>query len=355
VGRTWAQPLLCGYYGEHNLGDDALLEALLLQLPPGVQPWVTAADQALVEQQFQLRSCNRHRLVAVLAALSRCDALIFGGGSLLQDSTSFRSLLYYAALIISARLQGKPVLLWGQGLGPLNRRRSRLLVRGLLPLVTAACWRDPDSAALAGRLGRRPGASDGVGSDPVWGLPPQQWRGLGGAIVVSWRSTPLLKAGQWRLLLGALCALAENTDRAVIWLPFHAGQDVDLFRQLDRAGLMPAALTQRTEVMECGSVTEAMTVFSRAGLVLAMRLHALILGALAGSPVAALSYDPKVAAAAAGLSCPCLPLNQPLPEAAELTDIWQQVLDVPPEPKHLRSLAEGAAQHRRLLRSAVAP
>ena len=86
MGSTWAQPLLCGYYGEHNLGDDALLEALLLQLPAGVQPWVTAADQALVEQRFQLRSCNRHSLLAVLAALGRCDALVFGGGSLLQDS-----------------------------------------------------------------------------------------------------------------------------------------------------------------------------------------------------------------------------------------------------------------------------
>jgi polysaccharide pyruvyl transferase WcaK-like protein len=40
----------------------------------------------------------------VLKALGRCDALVLGGGSLLQDSTSFRSLLYYAALMAAARL-----------------------------------------------------------------------------------------------------------------------------------------------------------------------------------------------------------------------------------------------------------
>jgi polysaccharide pyruvyl transferase WcaK-like protein len=28
--------LICGYYGEHNLGDDALLEVLLDQLPAGL-------------------------------------------------------------------------------------------------------------------------------------------------------------------------------------------------------------------------------------------------------------------------------------------------------------------------------
>ena len=68
--------------------------------------------------------------------------MILGGGSLLQDSTSWLSLLYYAALILTARLQRKPVILWAQGLGPLRRRRSRLLVGRLLPLVAAASWRD---------------------------------------------------------------------------------------------------------------------------------------------------------------------------------------------------------------------
>ena len=350
MGSTWAKPLLCGYYGEHNLGDDALLEALLLQLPSGVQACVTAADQALVEQRFGVRSCNRLSLPAVLAALGRSDALVFGGGSLLQDSTSFRSLTYYAVLIIAARFQHKPVLLWGQGLGPLRRRRSRLLVRALLPLVTGACWRDPESAALATRLGREPRAADGQGSDPVWGLPPQPWRGRGGAIVLAWRPTPLLQSLQWRQLLEALDALVATSAREVIWLPFHAHQDRDLFSELQRQGLLPDRLQQCSRQVECSTVQEAMAICSSAGLVLAMRLHALILGALSGAPVAALSYDPKVAAAAAGLRCPCVPLGQPLPESAALAKSWQDALDRPPASTSLMDLAADAARHRRLFR-----
>ncbi|MFZ9973426.1 MAG: polysaccharide pyruvyl transferase family protein, partial [Vulcanococcus sp.] len=133
--------LLCGYYGEHNLGDDALLEALLAQLPPAVVPLVTAHDQAEISLRYGVDSVNRRSLPAVLEALGHCQALVLGGGSLLQDSTSFRSLLYYAALISAARLQGKPVLLWAQGLGPLRRRRSRALVRLLLPMATGITWR----------------------------------------------------------------------------------------------------------------------------------------------------------------------------------------------------------------------
>ena len=63
------QPLLVGYYGEHNLGDDALLEVLLSQLPPDCRPTVTAHDQELVAQRFGLACVDRRQLGAVLAAL----------------------------------------------------------------------------------------------------------------------------------------------------------------------------------------------------------------------------------------------------------------------------------------------
>ena len=57
-----ARPLLCGYYGEHNIGDDALLQALLSGLPAGAKPCVTAADQQQVQQRFGVFTCDRRRL-----------------------------------------------------------------------------------------------------------------------------------------------------------------------------------------------------------------------------------------------------------------------------------------------------
>ena len=194
--------LLCGYYGEHNLGDDALLEALLQLLPAGVTPLVTAFDEAQVRERFGVATVQRRSLKAVLAALGRSRALVLGGGSLLQDATSFRSLLYYGLLISAARLQGKPVLLWAQGLGPLRRRRSRALVRPLLAAATGISWRDPQSAELAASLGVR--AS--YGSDAVWALPAQPWIGSGGPIVVCWRPTAQLQAEAWRPYLHASAA-----------------------------------------------------------------------------------------------------------------------------------------------------
>ncbi len=337
------QALLCGYYGEHNLGDDALLQVLLEQLPSGWTPLVTARDQQEVQQRLQVATTDRTSLKGVLASLGGCQALVLGGGSLLQDATSFRSLLYYTALILAARLQGKPVLLWGQGLGPLRRQRSRLLVRALLPLATAISWRDPASAALA--------ASWGIdacsGSDPVWALPAGGWRGPGGPIVLCWRPVHQLAGEAWRPYLQALDQLAEAADREVLWLPFHREQDRGLLARLAGEGLLPAALQARSREVAVLDPAGALECFRSAGLVVAMRLHGLILAALAGSACAALSYDPKVAAAAAAIGCPCHDLAEP--PGASPGQGWAERLDHPLPWQRIEELRRQTRVHREVL------
>lgn len=338
------RPLLCGYYGEHNLGDDALLQALLDQLPTGWRPLVTAHDRQQVERSHGVDTVPRRQLKAVLKGLRQCDGLVLGGGSLLQDATSLRSLIYYAALIGAARLQGKPVLLWGQGLGPLRRRISRLIVRAVLPAASAISWRDPESRALGERLG----VSAPSGTDPVWSLPSGRWQGPGGPIVLCWRPTPLLTGQRWRPLLEALATLAEEQNRDVIWVPFHQHQDQGLLAALIQQNLMPPSLVLRSREQPVTSLEAATTLFNQAGLTVAMRLHGLILAALAGSPCAALSYDPKVSAAAAALGSPCADLTEGL-EAEALLSNWRACMDQPQSETTLARLRSGTEVHQALL------
>jgi polysaccharide pyruvyl transferase CsaB len=333
--------LLCGYYGEHNLGDDALLQVALGQLPAGVIPTVTAYDERQVHERFGVATVPRRSLRQVLDALKDVDALVLGGGSLLQDATSFRSLLYSGALITAAKLWGKQVLLWGQGLGPLRRRRSRLLVRAVLPFATAISWRDQASASLAAAWG----VAGLVAPDPVWALAPQQWRGKQGPLVVCFRSTHHLDGQAWAPYLEALSSLAVEENREVIWLAFHGEQDRGLLGQLRSEGLLSPELEHRSREVVPAHPREALAVFATAGLVLAMRLHGLILAALSGSPTAALSYDPKVAAAAKAIGCPCQGLDSPV-EAKTLLESWRSCLDQPPATAHVKALHGEAQQHR---------
>jgi polysaccharide pyruvyl transferase CsaB len=341
-----AAVMLCGYYGEHNLGDDALLAVLLRQLPEGCRPLITAHDQPAVAAAFDAETVDRRRPAAVLAALGRCQALVLGGGSLLQDSTSFSSLLYYALLILMARINNKPVLLWAQGLGPLRRRRSRRLVSFLLARISAASWRDGESARLAKLLGCR---FDLVGSDPVWALQSSSWRGPGGPIILCWRPVASLKPPEWRLYLEAVATLAERSERQVIWLPFHREQDSSLLEDLNKQGIMPDRLLERSSKIRPETPAEAIELLSSAALVVAMRLHGLILAALAGAPVVALSYDPKVTAAAAAIGCDCRNLG---PDNLEtVVAAWTAHFEQPANDKRLGQLRQQAEVHRQVLSS----
>jgi len=349
--------MLCGYYGEHNLGDDALLSVLLEELPSEWHPCITAFDRNSV---LQLRSSasvvQRRSLFATARALMSVDALVLGGGSLLQDSTSLKSLLYYLGLLLVARCKGIPVILWGQGLGPLRRRVSRCLVRWLVPSVTSISWRDAGSLEIARRWQFRVPML--MAADPVWSYPSQPWRGdsCGQAertgIVLCWRPTALLDQEGWLCLLQVVERLAEQHQLPVTWLAFHQHQDDTLPTTLKEKGFVPASLRRRSRFETAQSLDQVLGLMSRAQLVLPMRLHALILAQLAGAPCAALSYDPKVAAAAGMADIDCIDLAN-LPPGDQLERRWQAQFMRPPNQGAIDAIKTDAARHGEMLRKTL--
>ncbi|MFL0726263.1 MAG: polysaccharide pyruvyl transferase CsaB [Prochlorococcus sp.] len=344
--RECSAVLLCGYYGEHNLGDDALLQVLLQGLPEHLQPCITANDLMAI-QAFapKARIVDRRSLIKTLLALRQVDALVLGGGSLLQDSTSFKSLIYYIILIAAARQRGLPVLLWGQGLGPLRNRFSRWIVRRVLRWVQVISWRDPESFQLAQRWFLPMPMS--MAPDPVWQFPCLKWKG-GQAVVLCWRPIAMLDRLGWQHLIQALEMILKDIDVPVHWLAFHKQQDGELFLDLESKGLISSNLRSRSRNIAVDSVAEAMEQFAMARLVIPMRLHALILAQLTGSPTAALSYDPKVSAAAAMADVPFIDLHA-LPDFRLLAGLWQRTLDVPPDLAKIESIREKASKHNKVL------
>ncbi|MXW39729.1 MAG: polysaccharide pyruvyl transferase CsaB [Synechococcus sp. SB0668_bin_15] len=324
--RPGSRVLLCGYYGERNLGDDALLATLLALLPTACSVVVTAQDHRQVQAQFGVVTCPRGEPVRLLWTLMRSQVLVLGGGSLLQDSTSRRSLLYYVSLILAARLLGRPVLLWGQGLGPLKTRASRLLARLSLHVVQGITWRDDQSAAMAAAWG----IHAPVGRDPVWSLPQRNAvhgadGPAAGAICLCWRPTPLLNAADWRQLENQVIADAKRRQAPVCLAPLHDRQDAALLKacaaRFQAAGLVCHFWRPRTP-------WHFMEGLASVRLVVAMRLHGVILAAMADRPLLALSYDPKVNAAAAAMAIPSINLADPgglaaLPEAWEQARRWR--------------------------------
>ena len=115
--------VISGYYGSRNAGDEAMLAAMvevLSDLNPKVNITVISASPEDTRQRHGVNAVGWLDLRGIFAAVRRADLLISGGGSLLQNVTSRRSLYYYLLIIWLAELLGTPVMLYAQGIGPIN-------------------------------------------------------------------------------------------------------------------------------------------------------------------------------------------------------------------------------------------
>jgi len=142
--------LISGYYGFGNLGDDALLQIIISQLKtryPHATIDVLSAEPERTAHDYGIVATPRWDQAAIRSAVASCDLLLSGGGGLLQNATSLKSLFYYAGIVRTAIRAGKKAMVFAQSVGPLDflgKQTVRECCRGL----DAATVRDAASKAL---------------------------------------------------------------------------------------------------------------------------------------------------------------------------------------------------------------
>ena len=294
--------VMSGYYGFSNAGDDAILEAIQQAIHEASDHICVTAlsnDPELTRRQYGLEAIPRFRVWKVFSALRRCDALLSGGGSLLQDTTSTRSLLYYLTVIRCAHWLGKPVMLYANGIGPVRRPANRRRVKRVVDQATLITLRDHSSARELQDMGVT--RTDlHVTADPVFHLSPaSEARGeelLAGAgvtpgepfVAVSVRDWP--DTGDFCRQLAQLCDhLHRQYGLAVLFLLMQPSRDRATAQQVQSFMAEPSCLLDAP----C-TPRELMAVLGKARLCLAMRLHTLIFAARMAVPSMGLVYDPKV-------------------------------------------------------------
>jgi polysaccharide pyruvyl transferase CsaB len=145
-----ARVLLSGYYGFGNLGDEALLEVIVEQLRrrfPASRLEVLSATPQTTSAAYGVAATPRWDWRAVRAAIGRADVVLSGGGGLLQNGTSLRSLLYYATILREAIRTRRKTMVFAQSIGPLDFW-GRLIVRQFCKGLDRATVRDERSHRL---------------------------------------------------------------------------------------------------------------------------------------------------------------------------------------------------------------
>ena len=118
--------IVSGYIGFDNFGDEAIAHVLTEKLKKDGAEKITLISSKPDKTQtiYSVDSCG---MLNFLKPLIESDILISGGGSLLQDVTSLKSLMYYLFVILTALFFRKKVIIYSQGIGPINSKFGQFL------------------------------------------------------------------------------------------------------------------------------------------------------------------------------------------------------------------------------------
>lgn len=294
--------VISGYYGFHNLGDEAVLYSMLQVLrerDPDFRPVVLSADPEYTARAYGVEAVNRWKPGEVIMALQKADMLISGGGSLLQDVTGIKNLAYYLGVVWLARMLGKPVIFYAQGIGPVKSSLGRYMVARAASGVSAITVRDEESRADLLAMGvKKPVA---VTADPVLGLDPETVSREPGRVILQAAGVkpgngPLAgisvrpwEGDRWQSIIAGVCDRLAQKGMQVIFLPMQHPADL----QISEA--VVEMMSERSVILRRScSVPEMLSVVSNLDLLVGMRLHSLIFAAVLGVPPVGVAYDPKV-------------------------------------------------------------
>ncbi len=305
---------LSGYYGCGNTGDEAVLagivESFRIRAGEGAASFtVLSADPADTKRRHGLAAVDRMRFPIVRETLRASDLLISGGGSLLQDTTSVRSLVYYLAIVRMGLKAGVPVMFYAQGIGPLRRPISKVLTKMVANRVSCITVRDTASRDLLKGIGVNKPPIE-VTADPAYALrapSPERISEIRERAGIKDEQTVGFALRRWGvpgspgpdLFAEAADRIVEQTGSKIVFIPMQPPDDLNysndvanLMKQRGRAVVVDEPLSPQETLGLVGSLNA----------LAAMRLHALIFAAAAGGvPITAFSYDPKVTQLMKGL------------------------------------------------------
>lgn len=291
--------VLSGYYGFSNSGDDAILKMIIKEIKqynPSVGITILSNRPVDAKAIYNVNAVNRWNIFAIRSVLKKSKVFISGGGSVIQDATSTKSLLYYLMLIKLAKSCKNKVMLYANGIGPLKKESNRKRAKKALNTTDIITLRETDSKDLLDELGVI-SPKILITCDPVVGLEEidteeaenilfrYKLYGKRFAVVAvrPKKEAPLFEAE----FTEALKKLKKDNDLELLFIPLHHPDDVEFSKKLAKA-TDSVCIEKRLSAELCVGIAK----YSQ--FVIGMRLHILIYAFVAEIPALGIAYDPKI-------------------------------------------------------------
>lgn len=294
--------LISGYYGFENSGDDAILLAILDNLrkyKSDVKILVLSKKPEETKRIYGVDTADRFNFNEVLKAMKNSKVFLNGGGNLIQDESSTRSLMYYLATIYMAKKLGLKVMLYSNGIGAITKKLNRLITSLVINKADIITLREEISLHEIESLNiQKPKVM--VTADPAFTLLPceiqeassilekegiERHKPLIGISIRKWKNhehylKEIAKAADY---------MQEAYDVQPVLIPMHYPHDVEI------SSTLSSMMKHKPYIIKNKyTVPQTLGIISSMDMILGMRLHALIYGVSLQVPVIGLIYDPKV-------------------------------------------------------------
>ncbi len=295
--------VICGAYGKGNTGDEAILKAIvqeMRQLDRDIPIWVLSRRPKETRVLYRVGALYTFDIFNMYRHLRRAVVYVNGGGSLIQDVTSTRSLNYYLYTLHAAKKLGCRVMMYGCGIGPINKPSNRqIATKCISSSVDLITLRDATSSEELHKLCVQ-GPEIRLSADPALQLAPAPEHVIDRVFVRE--GIPLdgkymcFALRKWKNLDRAAAEMAEAAEYAYatyglipVFLPFEHPTDLAASVKVTARLRCPFY-----EVRQRCTIEETIGLLTRMRAVVAVRLHALMFAAAQGIPMIGLSYDIKV-------------------------------------------------------------
>ena len=293
-----------GYYGFKNNGDDALLTTIISNLKEqkkDIKIAVLSKRPKETKVQFLVDSMNRFNPFSAICAIRKSKLFLNGGGTLIHDSTSTLSLLYYLTMMKLAKIMGLKVVMYANGIGPVKEKNIKVAgkVCNTVDLITL---RDELSLEELKRLNvSKPPIH--ITADPAITLEAED----SGSISEILKNHGINEEHQNKFIGISLRSwnkndpdmeekIAKIIERAYkkyglipLFLPMKQSDDLPLCRKIMNMVNIPSYVIDKEY-----PANVLMGIIKNCRLILGMRLHSLIYATAVSVPVIGLVYDPKI-------------------------------------------------------------
>lgn len=300
--------LVSGYIGFDNFGDEAIAHSLVEKLKKGEfynQDGNKAEKITLIssnpKKTSKIHNVDACKMLNFFKPLLDTDVLISGGGSLLQDVTSIKSLIYYISIIYTALILKKEVYIFAQGIGPINSKISQILTKNALKFCKKITVRDKKSQDLL----RDWNIESELVKDPILEIEIPH-KNIKGTVGIQLRNYPTVTEKFLDKLADEISQ--KFTDKKFEIYSLQDSIDIEICENF--AKKLRTKTSAKVEVVKNLNVNEVFDRISNLEYMIAMRFHACVVAIKSGVKTLAINYDIKVKNLANEYNMPIIELDQ---------------------------------------------